>query len=395
MPLSAQAITQRGFAEARFTLFPQDAPTDPVNAVADLLVREEIFLKPVSWLRFAAGADLRSNSHDQVEGSWHVDIRDRRRLRPAVSVRRLSATFIRGPLTVDVGKQFVRWGKADLVTPTDRFAPRDFLYVIDNDLLAVSGVRAVVQHRAHTIDVVVVPFFTPSRVPLLDQRWAPAPRPVATSTVNEVGALIPDGTQAGVRWSRVGDRVESSLSVFDGFNHLPNVDIVPQLRPGRFDLIRRYPTLRSYGGDAAMPTRFFTLKGEAAYFTSDTPGTDEYVLYVMQVERQTGEWLLVGGYAGEVVTARRAAATFAPDRGLTRSIIARASYTIDPNRSAAVETAVRQNGHGAYAKGEYSQARGPHWRATVAAVLIAGRSDDFLGQYRRNSHAAITLRYSF
>ena len=92
---------------------------------------------------------------------------------------------------------------------------------------------------------------------------------------------------------------------------------------------------------------------------------------------------------------RRAAIAFAPDRGLTRSFVGRASYTIDANRSAAVETAVRQNGRGAYAKGEYSQARGQHWRATAMAILIAGDRDDFLGQYRRNSHVSLMLRYSF
>jgi len=31
----------------------------------------------------------------------------------------------------------------------------------------------------------------------------------------------------------------------------------------------------------------------------------------------------------------------------------------------------------------------------VTAVAISGHSDDFLGQYRRNSHVAATLRYSF
>jgi hypothetical protein len=44
---------------------------------------------------------------------------------------------------------------------------------------------------------------------------------------------------------------------------------------------------------------------------------------------------------------------------------------------------------------EYSQAVGQHWRATAGAVLIGGRSGDFLGQYNRNSHAALGLRYSF
>jgi hypothetical protein len=59
------------------------------------------------------------------------------------------------------------------------------------------------------------------------------------------------------------------------------------------------------------------------------------------------------------------------------------------------EGAVRQNGDGVYAKAEYSQARGQHWRATVSGVAIAGHTDDFLGQYRRNSHVAVALRYSF
>ncbi|PYQ80952.1 MAG: hypothetical protein DMG03_21185, partial [Acidobacteria bacterium] len=122
---------------------------------------------------------------------------------------------------------------------------------------------------------------------------------------------------------------------------------------------------------------------------------DEYILYVVQIERQTGEWLLVGGYAGEAVTEPRGSLTFAPDRGLTRSLVGRASYTLDVNRSIAFEGALRQNGDGEYAKLEYSQARGQHWRATLTAVGIGGHADDFLGQYHRNSHFTATVRYSF
>ena len=144
-----------------------------------------------------------------------------------------------------------------------------------------------------------------------------------------------------------------------------------------------------------MPMRWFTVKGEMAYVTSSSPATDEYVLYVVQVERQTGEWVFVGGYAGEAVTDRRAGLTFAPDRGMTKSVVGRASYTIDPNRSVAFETAIRQNLNGAYGRAEYSQAHGQHWRVTIAGVLIGGEPDDFLGQYRRNSHGSLVLRYSF
>jgi hypothetical protein len=391
----AQSVTQRGFIEGRTYLYPQEAPNDDTQVVLDVLAREEAFFKPASWIQFAGGLDLRANTHDQVEDSWRLDFTDRTRQRPRLSVRRLSATFTRGRLTLDAGKQFIRWGKTDIVTPTDRFAPRDFLNVFDNEFLAVSGVRGTVQAGQDTIEGVWVPRMTPSRVPLPDQRWTVLPPAAMDIPIVDGKASLPSGSQAGVRWSHVGAGFEVSASFFDGFNHLPTFASEIRRAPPQIALTRIYPAIRTYGLDAAMPTKWFTIKGEAAYFTTPEPDADEYVLYVLQFERQSGEWVFVGGYAGEAVTARRALLTFAPDRGLSRSIVARASYTIDPNRSVALETAVRQTGDGVYAKAEYSQARGQHWRATAGGVLLAGDANDFLGQYHRNSHVTVSLRYSF
>jgi len=104
-PAAAQALSQRGFAESRVTLFPQEAPPDEELAVLDLMAREEVFVKPAAWLQFAGGLDLRQNTHDQVDNSWHVDFTDRGTMRPAISVRRVSATIARGPFTVDLGKE--------------------------------------------------------------------------------------------------------------------------------------------------------------------------------------------------------------------------------------------------------------------------------------------------
>ena len=80
---------------------------------------------------------------------------------------------------------------------------------------------------------------------------------------------------------------------------------------------------------------------------------------------------------------------------MARSIIGKVSYAIDPRRTVSIEGAARQDGHGLYARGEYSQIFGQHWRLTLAAIGIGGKDDDFLGQYRRNSHASATLRLSF
>ena len=396
-PVLAQTVSHRGFIEGLAFTFPQTTPDDQAHVVADLLAREEVTVRPARWVLFAGGVDLRANSHDQVEDSWRVDYSDRGLRRPRLSVRRLMATVTRGSLTVDAGKQFIRWGKTDIVVPTDRFAPRDYLTVVESPFLAVTALRGTLQMGNHTIDGVWAPRFTPSRIPLLGQRWAVIPPAFPPSvTVMEQAVPLPSRSQAGVRWGQTASALEYSVSFFDGFNHAPDIRLGNlDLAAGRVDFARVFPPIRMYGGDAAIPARWFTVKGEAAYFTSSSATTDEYVLYVVQLERQTGEWVFVGGYAGEKVTRNRAALSFAPDRGLSRSILARAAYTIDPNRSFEVEGAVRQNGDGIYLKGEYSQSRGQHWRTTIAGVAIGGDLDDFLGQYRRNSHLRLTVRFSF
>jgi hypothetical protein len=393
---SAQAITQRGFVEGTAFLFPQRAPNDDTRLVGDLLAREEVFVKPAPWVQLAGGLDLRANSHDQIADSWTPDLGDRGTRRPRVSVRRLTATLTRGGFVLDVGKQFIRWGKTDILTPTDRFAPRDFLNVIVTELLPVTGARASFQRGEETVEAVWVPRMTPSRVPLLDQRWTAVSAETAGGAelpLVDAGAQVPRGSETGLRWSHVGAGLEYSFSFFDGFNSLPNFEA--RLGSDAIELTRLYPSIRTYGADLAAPTRWFVVKGEAAYFTSASQSTDEYVLYVLQLERQSGEWVFVVGYAGEAVTEHRALLSFAPDRGTTRSFVGRAAYTIDARRSVAVEGAARQTGDGVYLKGEYSETRGQHWRVTLTGVAIAGHTDDFLGQYHRNSHLAAALRYSF
>ncbi|HMC60890.1 MAG TPA: hypothetical protein VKJ01_16990 [Candidatus Solibacter sp.] len=56
---------------------------------------------------------------------------------------------------------------------------------------------------------------------------------------------------------------------------------------------------------------------------------------------------------------------------------------------------VRQNGNGFLIKPEYTQSIGQHWRVTAGFALVRGGAGDFIGQYHRNSHGILTLRYSF
>jgi hypothetical protein len=388
----AQELSTTGSLEGTVTFYPQKAPNDATQAVGFGLVRLDPALKFPGW-RIDSSIDIRGDSHDMTTVA--ATFWDRTSKRPLLSVRRVSASFVRGPVTFEAGKQVVRWGKTDILVPTDRFAPRDYLIVSDTEVLAVTAVRLIVANSSNSLDVVFTPRFTPSRTPLLDQRWTVPPAATQGLPLEDAGADYPKTPQIGVRWNHIGRHVEHSFSVFRGVNHLPDFtnQVVPS--PLHIDVRRRYPQLASVGADAAVPLSWFTIKGEAAWLGSSTDGTEEYVLYVLQIERQAGEWLFIGGYAGSHTTQEGTVPRFAPDRGLARALVGRASYTIDTNRSLVFEAIARQDGDGFSGKVEYSQAFGPHLRLTGGGRLIKGEDTDFIGQYHHNSSVTLTLRYSF
>lgn len=384
--LLVQDYSQRGFVETRASVYPETAQNDSGRLVGELLLRHESFYRPWQSLQFAGTVDVRMDTHHYAERRWHLGWKDRGVQRPALSIRRLGAEWHRGGFSFEAGKQFVRWGKTDIVNPTDRFAPRDFVTVVDNEFLGIVALRGTYERGSDTLDVVWSPRLTPSRLPLANQRWVVAP---AGAVAVPVQRTIPEGSQTGIRWSHVGF-VEFSAAYYDGFDHLPEFELASGF------VQQYYPRLRMAGSDVAVPIRWLTVKAEAGYFSSPDDRMDEYLLYVVQLERQSGEWFFVGGYGGEWVTREGPqAGDFNPDRGRIRTFLGRAGYTIDANRGVAVEAAIRQNGDGALVKGEYSQAFGQHWRLTTTFTLIRGEPADFLGQYRRNSHGLVAVKYSF
>jgi hypothetical protein len=396
LPLSAQVFEQRGYLETRSFFYPREVEGDSANYVGEALARWESSWQLRSNLRLNVWLDGRFDTHRQFEREARLDFADQRQQRPAASARRISLLWNQGGWTLEAGRQFIRWGKADLLNPTDRFAPRDFLNVFTPDFLGITALRATYERGSNIVDLVYAPVFTPSRSPLLNQRWVVLPEQARALPVEDQGFRFPHRAQGGARWNHLGAGYEFSVSFFDGFNHLPLIDATPRFLPTPGLAVERYfARMRMYGADAALPTRWFTLKGESAYFTSTTLEADEYVQYVVQAERIVGEWVFVGGYAGEQITERRNPLDFAPDRGITKTFLGRASYNIDPLSSAAFEGALRQNGAGFYGKWEYSRMAGRHWRWTAGFVLIRGEPDDFIGQFRENSHAVFTLRYSF
>ena len=206
-----------------------------------------------------------------------------------------------------------------------------------------------------------MPRFTPSRVPLLDQRW----------TVVPAGAAA---TAARRRWRAASRRIAGGRALGARRRRLRVLAVVlRRLQPPaehrggacaagvplRVERDRRRVSVDSHLRRATRRCRRAGSRSRARPRTSppSSPATDEYVLYVVQLERQTGEWVFVGGYAGEVVTDASGAADVRARSRADASRSSRARRTPSTRTAAsAFETAVRQNGDGVYVKAEYSQA---------------------------------------
>ena len=219
-----------------------------------------------------------------------------------------------------------------------------------------------------------MPRFTPSRVPLLDQRWTVVPPAAASMPLVDAGAVFPAGSQAGVRWGHVGAGLRVLAVVLRRLQ--PPAERRAIWRPAPAPPARRRDarSIRRFGPTAATRRcrrRWFTIKGEAAYFTSSTAGADRRVRAVRHparaADRRVGDRRRLRRRSGD---RRSAAALDVRARSRHGALDRRRARRTRSTRIAASRSrrAVRQNGDGVYAKGEYSQARGQHWRATVTGV---------------------------
>ena len=161
------------------------------------------------------------------------------------------------------------------------------------------------------------------------------------------------------------------------------------------DIRRRYSALRTYGADLVVPLSTVAVRAEFAAFDAPDADANEYVLYVLQAERQWREWLFIAGYSGEKMTNDRHVVSFSADRGLAEALLVRASYNLGGDRSFIIEAIGRYNGDGVYSKAEFSRVVAKNLRVALRFVAIGGKDTDFLGQYRRNSFSAGHVRYNF
>ena len=397
-----QGLEYRGFLETSARIFPYVRTQDSGRVIGDALFRLEAGYRPRTWLLVEAGLDARADTHRQVDRSPGLTWWDRGFERPALAVRRMNFTLRGGRFTAQFGKQVIRWGAAGILNPTDRFAPRDYLSVVESEVLPVTAARASYETVDMRIEFVAAPRMTPSRSPLARQRWAPLPVDYPPNAeILQPEPPYPNRAQWGVHLSRAWGKLDYSFNFFDGNDHAPLGDqALISVQPWVALITRRYPRIRMYGGDLVYTARYVTLRAESAYFASkpEAPGVgrgDDYALYVIEAERQSGKVQWTVAYANKALLEDRKSYSFDPQRSLAGCFLGRLHWGWRSNYTLGIEGAVRQSGGAWLSRAVLTRSWGPHLTTKFNITWIYGAAGDFLGQFRRNSYGSFTDRYSF
>jgi hypothetical protein len=417
--LAETTLEYGGFLESQAEIYPQRPNPADTHALAlwqAQLWGQGSLHERLSW---RTSADFRLDTHDTVDRDRWFDLDQRGFQQPAGSLRELYVTAKLGAVDVRLGKQEIRWGRADGFNPTDNLMPYDYLNIVAEERIPVPAVKVDAYIRDTRLEAAWIPWFTPTRLPLLNQRWFPR-LPMSTQLpLGPTGALVDvdltfqDGHvdfpartfsngQWGFRWNQVVSGGEFSLSYFDGFDDLPvfqpTTSLLPSMEPRPQVLVtlnREYHRLRVFGADFASALGAFGVRGELAYFDQTGPVNRDRLVFIVGLDRTWGDWFAIVQYTDQIPARNFQTALIFPDQGLRSSILYRIERTLSASQSVELRGVIGVRDGGFLVRVGHSVALSDAWKLKVGIMLLGGPRSSYLGQYRDNNYLNFQLRYSF
>jgi hypothetical protein len=349
--------------------------------------------------------------------SGKVEVRLTQSARPDESLQgqlveaSITASFAHADL--HLGKQIVAWGRADGINPTDNLTPRDYTVLLpfedDQRLGTPAATLNLYLTPTHTLTVFATPFFEPTIVPLPSDGYEISDRTPATALEN---------TETGLRFNKVGESLDWSVSYYRGFSLSPSVRLPPVVS-GTPRMELTYDRITVVGADVARNYGRFGLRAEIGYFdTSDDLGRDPVVknpqLYwiagidrtfyenlninVQYFERRIRNYQDPAGVADPLL--RSTAAVNATCNGqrdaVNQGITFRVSNQWLHNAlEAEMFGVINLKRNDSFLRAAVSYALNDHWNVTVGGEYYRGDTDTQYGSLSRNNSVFAEARYGF
>ncbi len=402
-----------------YTYF-QEAPAD------DRLYREEGILRLewarqfAPWIGVKVVGEARGDTDGDANGVY-FEIPDTNSHRSIVSLREATAAFRWAPVDVTIGKQFFAWGTADAYNPTDNINPYDYLDVLDTDKMAVYSVAARVQAGPTSFVAVVVPVFTPSRLPEATSRWAPQPPPGVIAVVHdrEVPGVEVANVQFAARLRTTLGGWDLSASYYEGFDDIPQFRAASLQSPSGVvvtSLTPVFPRIRAVGMDFSTTVRGIEVHGEAAAkFTRENGRENRFQGiggFTYTWDGIGARWLdavaLTLEYAGEIALRTRDSSILPSGGGdsalgdllafnaFMNTVAGRVLLKVSEDTQVKLTANLNFDGPASY----YAQVAVAHrftdaFQAEAGLDFLGGDSRSFWGRWASNDRIFVVLRYLF
>lgn len=367
-------------------------------------------------VRLVTELDVRVDDDDYSIGvPDSIDDDDRRR--PILTTKDFYAALAIDLFEIRVGYQIFGWGTGDLFNPTDNLNPIDFADPFDSRRIPVFSTAITLDFNHVSFELVSIPTFTRSRLPLRNRRFDPlraSPLPVLNPTDPE--ADFTNAQWAGRMRAHVGG-FDLSLSGFSGFNDLPSARLAVIQTPTPAIVVNPvYERIHVAGFDFATTLGVFgasgklgeilngiQIHGEAAHFFTEGSGAEDFLQFVIGFNYQFVDLLwehdltVVLEFGSDYVT-KEVDDTLdqgnALDRIFKNALLLRLQYDIGADIQISVTGGMILHGdENGYVHPAISYNASDNLQFEVAGDIFLGNEDTFFGQFKRDGRVIFEARW--
>ncbi len=391
-----------GYLEYRnFSYFRNDSSDDKIIRMEGVIKLEyEKYLGNIGKILVSPKLTF---DNDNYSSSYIDELENKGIRRLSFDLEEFYAELNFNNFDVRIGKQIFSWGKADGFNPTDNLNPRDYIDLfVEEEKIGVPAINLLYYWNDFTFDLVFIPTYTTTRLPLLDSRHSfldPENIPVIN------GRNLPSdnisNSQTGIRILRHISGWDLSLSFYDGYDDLTQATV-----EDNESLTPRYNRMRVVGGDFATTFGGLGIHGEVAQFMYDGENDENYFQYVFGFDYTwtniiyDHDIFVILEYMGDKSTERQKVSKKVFGSGLARvftnSILSTVTYKFSDSLEFETKFAFNLDGHLSFLiKPEIRYDVNDNLKLTFGMNCIEGVQDTFFGQFEKDDRSYFFLRYSF
>ena len=332
-------------------------------------------------------ADLHRGVVDQIT--------DRSERRKILDVEEFYLEYTSQLFDVRVGKQIYNWGKADGINPSDHLSTVDLTDLVDDRDIGIFSTRVNFFLGADWIlETVWSPFFTPIRLAPRGTRFSfiPDGSPIRLNP-RELPPTSLGHSQYGLRLLGFVGPVDLSLIWYDGINDAP-----VSRREGDGSVTPIFNKISVLGANVAFNTGKIGWRGEVGYRMTDGPRADDFIQYVIGVDRTFADvfidhdlYILIQYVRLDVTSKARDQASGGISQAFTNTAIGLFRYEFSDDTELELRATINLDECDHLIEAQLSHNFSDIVELIIGGTVLGGDKATFFGQFDKNDRVFLRV----